>query len=60
MAIRTDWLRPPQILSGKAGMHRFAWDLHYPPIDPPRNYPIAAIRGDTPAEPRGPWVMPGK
>jgi photosystem II stability/assembly factor-like uncharacterized protein len=60
LAIRTDWVRPPQILSAKAGMHRFVWDLHYPPIDPPRNYPIAAIRGDTPAEPHGPWIAPGK
>jgi photosystem II stability/assembly factor-like uncharacterized protein len=60
LAIRTDWSRPPQFLSAKAGMHRFVWDLHYPPIDPPRNYPIAAIRGDTAPEPHGPWVMPGK
>jgi hypothetical protein len=60
LAIRTDWIRPPQILSAKAGMHRFIWDLHYPALDSPRNYPMTAIRGDTPAEPHGPWVAPGK
>ena len=26
----TYWLRPPQVLSAQAGMHRFVWDLHYP------------------------------
>ena len=54
------WIRSPQTLSTTAGMHRFVWDLHYPP--PPalrREYPISAIRGDTPREPRGPWVLPG-
>lgn len=42
-------------------MHRFVWDLHYPP--PPAlhpDYPIAAIVHDTPREPRGPWVLPGR
>ncbi|PYQ08148.1 MAG: glycoside hydrolase [Acidobacteria bacterium] len=54
------WIRPPQTLSAAAGLHRFVWDLHYPP--PPtleRSYPIAAIYRDTPAEPRGPWAVPG-
>jgi photosystem II stability/assembly factor-like uncharacterized protein len=54
------WLRPPQRLSAEAGLHRFVWDLRE---DEPRaasfGYPIAAIRGDTPREPRGPWVPPG-
>jgi photosystem II stability/assembly factor-like uncharacterized protein len=60
LQIRPDWLRPPPVLSAKNGMHRFVWDLHLPPAGEPRNYPISAIRGDTPAEPRGPWVLPGK
>jgi photosystem II stability/assembly factor-like uncharacterized protein len=60
LQIRSDWMRPPSMLSAKAGMHRFVWDLHYPPVDNPTRYPIAAIRGDTPAEPRGPWVAPRK
>jgi photosystem II stability/assembly factor-like uncharacterized protein len=58
--VPTYWIRPPQILSGKAGMHRFVWDLHFPPPEgTPRSYPIAAIYGDTPSEPKGPWVLPG-
>ena len=28
------WPAPPLQLSTKAGMHRFAWDLHYDPIPP--------------------------
>ena len=60
LQIRPDWVRPAQVISAKRGMHRFVWDLHLPPVGEPTTYPIAAIRGDTPAEPRGPWVMPGK
>jgi len=26
------WYRPPQQLSAAAGMHRFAWDVHYQPL----------------------------
>jgi hypothetical protein len=54
------WMRPSQILSASAGLHRFVWDLHYPP--PPgasRGYPIAATPHDTAPEPKGPWVLPG-
>jgi hypothetical protein len=54
------WMRPSQILSSAAGLHRFVWDLHYPP--PPggqRSYPIAATPHDTAPEPKGPWVVPG-
>jgi hypothetical protein len=54
------WVRLPQILSAAAGAHRFVWDLHYPPPEGPRRYPIAAIYQDTPSEPLGPWVLPGK
>ena len=54
------WIRPPQTLSASAGLHRFVWDLHYPPPAAlERSYPIAAIYRDTPAEPRGPWAVPG-
>jgi hypothetical protein len=55
------WIRPPQHLSTDSGMHRFVWDLHGPP--PPvlrHDYPIAAVLHDTPREPRGPWVLPGR
>jgi photosystem II stability/assembly factor-like uncharacterized protein len=55
------WIRPPQILGTAAGAHRFVWDLRYaPPAVANRGYPIAAVLGDTPREPRGPWVLPGR
>jgi photosystem II stability/assembly factor-like uncharacterized protein len=61
LAIPTYWIRPPQVLSGKAGSHRLVWDLHYPPPPGlPRSYPLAAIYKDTPSEPSGPFVLPGK
>ena len=54
------WMRPERVPSAAAGMHRFVWDLRYPP---PKAfeffYPISATPGDTAPEPRGPWVMPG-
>jgi hypothetical protein len=57
--VPTYWVRPTRILSAAAGVHRFVWDLHYPP---PRalqhEYPIAAIYHDTPRVPLGPWVLP--
>ena len=54
------WIRPPQVLSADAGMHRFVWDLHYPPPAAlSHEYPISATYRDTPREPRGPWVLPG-
>jgi len=55
------WVRPQQILSGEAGMHRFVWDMHYPPPDAlNREFPISAIVHDTPQLPVGAWAMPGK
>ena len=55
------WVRPQQILSAEAGMHRFIWDVHYPPPDAlNREFPISAIVHDTPQLPLGPWAMPGK
>ncbi|MEO7045426.1 MAG: hypothetical protein ABI091_09000, partial [Ferruginibacter sp.] len=53
------WIRPQQILSAKAGSHRFIWDLHYQPLNIPPSYPIAAIYKNTSPEPTSPWVMPG-
>jgi photosystem II stability/assembly factor-like uncharacterized protein len=59
--IPTYWIRPPQILSGAAGSHRFVWDLHYPPPPGPRgSYPMTAIYRDTPSMPQGPVVLPGQ
>src|SRR5207248_10532580 len=38
------WMRPSPILGSGAGMHRFVWDLHYPPPAALRHeYPIAAV-----------------
>ncbi len=56
------WPAPPFIISTKAGMHRFSWDLHYAPIPgveggggggigavPRRTYPSVGA----------PWAPPG-
>jgi len=41
-------------------MHRFVWDLRYErPKGVRQGYPISAIDGYTPAEPRGPIALPG-
>ena len=54
------WVRPTQILSGAAGMHRFVWNLHYtPPKALEYEFPISAILRDTPKYPLGAWVLPG-
>ena len=54
------WVRPTQILSAEAGMHRFVWDLHYAPPDAlEREFPISAILHNTPLLPLGAWALPG-
>jgi len=59
--IPTYWIRPPQVLSRQAGMHRFVWNLRYPLPDSLRHeYPISAIHRDTPRYPLGPAVLPGQ
>ncbi|MBZ5553437.1 MAG: glycoside hydrolase [Acidobacteriia bacterium] len=58
--VPTHWVRMPEIHSAEAGMHRFVWDLHYPPVSSLRHeYPISAIDKNTPREPRGPLALPG-
>ena len=32
LRIPSYWIRPPQSVSTKAGMHRFLWDVHYTPV----------------------------
>ena len=55
------WIRPGRAPSGRKGLHRFYWDLHHPPpAAADHTYPISGIPGDTPREPRGPWVLPGR
>jgi photosystem II stability/assembly factor-like uncharacterized protein len=54
------WVRPTQILSAEAGMHRFIWNLHYAPPDTlEREFPISAILHNTPLVPLGAWALPG-
>ena len=54
------WVRPAQILSAAAGMHRVVWDLHYAPPDSlAHEFPISAIVHDTPKYPLGAWALPG-
>ena len=57
--IPTYWIRPQQLLSAKAGAHRFLWDLHYQPLNVPASYPIAAVYANTAPEPTSPWALPG-
>ncbi len=56
------WLRPPSSLTRTAGMHRFVWDLRYPrPAARSFRLSIAAVlRDGTPAQPLGPFVLPGR
>src|SRR5215470_7935977 len=61
LEIPTYWVRPPQKLSGEVGMHRFLWDMHYPPVPGIKpEYPIAAVPHNTAPQPTSPWVMPGQ
>ncbi|HKE31403.1 MAG TPA: glycoside hydrolase, partial [Candidatus Angelobacter sp.] len=61
LEIPTYWVRPPQKLSSEAGMHRFLWDMHHPPVPGIKpEYPIAAVPHNTAPQPTSPWVMPGQ
>jgi hypothetical protein len=54
------WARQPPALSSARGMHRFVWDLRYPPPRAvERDFPISAIAHDTPLEPLGLIALPG-
>jgi hypothetical protein len=54
------WARPIRTLPATRGAHRFVWDLRYaPPGAVSREFPIAAIEGDTPLEPLGVLALPG-
>ena len=61
LAIPAYWLRPPMLLSNKAGFHRFLWDIHLSPVPGIQpQYPIAAVYENTPPVATSPWAMPGK
>lgn len=60
LKIPSYWIRPPELISAKAGMHRFLWDMHYPPVaDVEPVFPIAATYYNTPATATSPWAAPG-
>ena len=55
------WVGPSRTLSAVPGMHRFVWDLTYPPPEVlTRDFPMSAIYHDTPLYPLGATVLPGK
>ena len=55
------WVRQEKIVSAKAGMHRFAWNVRWPaPKSLGHAFPISAIVHDTPLEPQGAWALPGR
>jgi photosystem II stability/assembly factor-like uncharacterized protein len=54
------WAQTLRTLPAEAGMHRWVWDLHYPPPATDRNLPISAILHSTPLEPEGPRALPGE
>ena len=61
IVIQPQWIRPAAIPSPEPGMHRFLWDLHYPPPDAfEHEYPISAIWHNTPRDPQGPRALPGQ
>jgi hypothetical protein len=54
------WLQPFRALPTGAGLHRWVWDLRYPPpVSTSHEYPIAAVPHSTPRYPLGPLVVPG-
>jgi hypothetical protein len=59
--IPTYWVRPSRVLSAAAGVHRWLWDMHYPPLaGVEAEYPISAVPHNTAPQPTSPWVMPGQ
>jgi photosystem II stability/assembly factor-like uncharacterized protein len=59
---QAEWVKPQQVLSAAPGEHRWVWDMRRPrPKAIEYNYSIAAVWGlDTPIDPRGQFVEPGR
>jgi photosystem II stability/assembly factor-like uncharacterized protein len=61
LRIPSYWIRPPQSVSTKAGMHRFLWDMHYtsvPNVEP--EFPMTATYRNTAPAATAPWAAPGE
>jgi hypothetical protein len=55
------WMANPHPLPANAGLNRFIWDLRYsPPQSLHHDYPMSAVPHETPADPLGPLVVPGR
>ena len=56
------WPAPQMTLSTRAGMHRFAWDLHYEPFgeEPRAASSEGAVPGHTYPSVNAPWAAPGE
>jgi len=60
LRIPSYWIRPPQSVSMKAGMHRFLWDMHYTPVpNVEPEFPMTATYRNTAPRTTSPWVAPG-
>jgi photosystem II stability/assembly factor-like uncharacterized protein len=60
LKIPSYWIRRPQSVSTKAGMHRFLWDMHYAPVpDLEPEFPISATYRNTAPAATSPWAAPG-
>src|SRR5262249_41199343 len=60
LRIPSYWMRPPQSVSANAGMHRFLWNLHYPPVpNVEPEFPMQATYRNTAPEATSPWAAPG-
>jgi photosystem II stability/assembly factor-like uncharacterized protein len=60
LKIPSYWIRPPQSLSTKAGMHRFLWDMHFMPVPNVQpEFPMSATYRNTGPTPTSPWIAPG-
>jgi len=59
LRIPSYWIRPPQSVSTKAGLHRFLWDMHYTPVpNVGPEFPMTATYRNTAPQATSPWVAP--
>jgi photosystem II stability/assembly factor-like uncharacterized protein len=60
LKIPSYWIRSPQSVPTKAGMHRFLWDMHYTPVpNVEPEFPMTATYRNTAPEATSPWAAPG-